>query len=97
MNDPFLILGVAEQADDAAIEAAYREGIRRSPPDRDPRRFEALRNAYEKIRTRRDRLAYDLFDTTPPDIEDLLQRAAPTGAPQRPSIELFKALLKGRP
>ena len=95
MTDPYLILGVAGDADDAAIEAAYLEGIRRSPPDRDPRRFEALRGAFEKIRTRRDRLAYELFDATVPSADDVLNKAAPAGPPRRPERRLIDAVLRG--
>lgn len=95
MNDPYLILGVPEDAGDAAIEAAYLEGIRLCPPDRDPRRFQDLRGAYEKIRTRRDRLAHELFDAVPPTPADILERAAPAGPPRRPDRAVIAALLRG--
>lgn len=95
MNDPYLILGVPDDAGDQAIEAAYLAGIRVCPPDRDPERFQALRGAYEKIRTRRDRLAHALFDTTVPDVEDALERLAPAGEPRRPSLSVMQALLRG--
>jgi curved DNA-binding protein CbpA len=94
MSDPYLILGVSEDADDACVESAYLAGIKRCPPERDARRFEALRAAYEALRTRRARLAYELFDTTPPEPADLLDRAAPIGPPRRPDQELFAALLR---
>ncbi len=95
MNDPYLILGVTEAADDAAIETAYLEGIKRCPPERDAQRFEALRAAYEALRTHRDRQAYALFDTSPPSPADLLDKAAKIGEPRRPNPELFAALLRG--
>jgi curved DNA-binding protein CbpA len=95
MSDPYLILGVGEDADDAAVAAAYREGIKRCPPERDARRFELLRLAYETLRTRRDRLAYQLFDTAPPEAVDILDRVAPIGVPGRPDAALIKALLRG--
>lgn len=95
MIDPYLILGVATDADDAAIEAAYLDGIRQCPPDRDPDRFEALRGAYDKIRTRRDRIAYELFDRTPPNVDDVLNKAAPVGEPRRPDRTVIAALLRG--
>jgi curved DNA-binding protein CbpA len=95
MRDPYLILGLGADADDAAVERAYHDGIRRCPPERDATRFAALRAAYEQLRTRRDRLAYDLFDTTPPDAEDVLERAAPAAAPARPEQALLEALLRG--
>ncbi len=95
MSDPYLILGVAEDTDDAAVEAAYREAIRQCPPELDPRRFEGLREAFEKIRTRRERLAYLLFDRTPPSLEDILERAAPASQPRRPARVVIEALLRG--
>lgn len=95
MNDPYLILGVTEEADDAAVETAYLEGIKRCPPERDAQRFEALRAAYEALRTHRERLACALFDTSPPTPTDLLDKAAGAGEPRRPEPELFAALLRG--
>lgn len=97
MNDPYLILGVPIDADDARIEAAYLAGIGRYPPDVDPDGFEALRGAYEKIRTRRDRIAHHLFDTTPPTSDDILNKAAPTESPRRPDLKTLQALLRGDP
>ncbi len=95
MRDPYLILGVSDDADDAAIEAAYLEGIKRCPPERDAERFQALRLAYEALRTRRDRLARELFDASPPGPADILDRAAPIGSTCRPDPALFAALLRG--
>ncbi|MBK5966367.1 molecular chaperone DnaJ [Thiocystis minor] len=102
MRDPYLILGVPDDADDTAIEAAYLEGIKRCPPERDADGFQALRTAYEALRTQRDRLAYALFETAPPEPADLLDRAFPLGrsgafdtAWGRPEPALFAALLRG--
>ncbi len=94
MSDAYLILGLTEDADDDAVETAYLEGIKRCPPERDAQRFEALRAAYETLRTHRDRLAYALFDTSPPTPEDLLDKADRVGEPRRPNPELFAALLR---
>ncbi len=94
MSNPYRILGITEAADDAAIETAYLEGIKRCPPERDAQRFEALRAAYEALRTHRDRLAYALFDTSLPTPEDLLDKADRAGEPRRPNPELFAALLR---
>jgi curved DNA-binding protein CbpA len=95
MPDPYLTLGVPREADDAAVHAAYLAAVRSCPPDRDPQRFDAVRKAYEAIRTRRDRLAYDLFDHTPPEPLDILDLAAPVQGPGRPDLALFQALLRG--
>jgi len=95
MSDPYLILGLGEDADNTAVEAAYLKGIKRFPPERDAARFESLRWAYETLRTHRDRVAYALFDTSPPEPTDFLDRAAPVGEHGRPEVSLFKALLRG--
>ncbi|MBK5935513.1 MAG: molecular chaperone DnaJ [Halorhodospira halophila] len=94
--DPYLCLGVERDADDAAIHAAYLAAVRACPPERDARRFEALRQAYQAIRTERLRLAQELFDTRPATAIDLLDRAAPTEAPGRPDEETFRAVLGPR-
>lgn len=94
MSDPYLTLGVAEDADDASIRDAYLAAVKACPPERDLQRFEAVRRAYEAIRTRKDRLAYELFDTSAPTASELLDRATPVQAPTRPSPELFAALLR---
>ena len=39
MRDPFTVLGVAEDADDAEIRRRYLALVRDFPPDRDPDRF----------------------------------------------------------
>jgi curved DNA-binding protein CbpA len=95
MSDPYLILGVPVDADDAAIHAAYLAGVKRWPPDRDPQRFESVRTAYEALRSRRDRLAHGLFDTVPPTLDEVLDKLAPVGEPCRPDAAAFAALLKG--
>ncbi len=104
MSDPFLTLGIDPDADDAAVEAAYRSAIKRNPPDREPAAFRAVREAYERVRTQRDRIAYRLFETEPPQPLDLLRRAEAHGravasdsepVTNRPEPELIKALLRG--
>lgn len=101
MPDPYLTLGIEPGADDAAVEQAYRDAIKRCPPDRDPAAFQAVRAAYEQLRTRRDRVAHELFETEPPAPLDLLRRAltgprpaAPPGS-RRPDPALIQALLRG--
>jgi curved DNA-binding protein CbpA len=95
MSDPYVILGLPPEADDDAVHAAYLAAVRACPPERDPRRFESLRAAYEALRTRRDRLAQALFDQSPPTLVDILDRAEPVGAPRRPARALVNALLRG--
>lgn len=49
MPDPFLTLGVLEDADDSEIRAAYLKLVRRFPPDRFPSEFQIISEAYQAI------------------------------------------------
>jgi curved DNA-binding protein CbpA len=62
MTDPFQVLDIAADADDASIRARYLELVRRWPPEQAPDRFAAVRAAYEMIRDRDARLRYRLFE-----------------------------------
>lgn len=95
MRDPYLILGIDLDADDAAVEQAYLDAIKRCPPERDAERFNAIRQAFEQLRGRRDRIGHALFDRTPPQPADLLDRAGPPGPPARPERALIEAVLWG--
>jgi curved DNA-binding protein CbpA len=60
--DPYEQLGLdPSRTTDEAVQRAYKEAIRRHPPDRDPQTFERIRNAYEQIKNERDRLRLRLF------------------------------------
>ncbi len=96
LNDPFVILGIPENADDAEIRAAYLAAVQACPPERDAERFSAVRGAYERIKTHKARLALELFDTALPTPVDILERAHPSGRPQRPSLASFQALLQSQ-
>lgn len=77
MLDPYQVLKVGTDVDDATVHSAYINAIKVCPPDRDPQQFETIRKAYEAIRTRKARLARDLFDTNPPTPMEILDRVAP--------------------
>jgi curved DNA-binding protein CbpA len=64
--NPYLILGVPLQSDDAQIRRAYLEAVKRTPPDTHPERFQAANQAYEAIKDESSRLKYYLFDKTCP-------------------------------
>src|SRR5687768_10624181 len=44
------LLGVAADAGEVEIRAAYMEKVRQHPPDRDPEQFERVRDAYDQLR-----------------------------------------------
>lgn len=94
MPDPYLLLGVARDADDATVRDAYLKAIKSCPPERDGQRFEAIRAAYELIGDHRARINYELFNTDPPSVIDVLDLVAPVGPQQRPGAALFAALLQ---
>jgi len=58
-------LGVAPQASDEEIRAAYLRKLREYPPDRNPDEFELVRDAYEQLRDRRRRVEHTLFSCDP--------------------------------
>ena len=97
MPNPFDLLGVAEDASDDAIKKAYLQRVREHPPERDPDRFQAIRAAYEAIKTRKDRLSYRLFHQEPPDLAELTTAALrPGDARRRPSEAQVRQLLSQR-
>ena len=50
MIDPYEVLGLASDADEAEIRRRYLELVRQFPPDRAPERFSAIRAAYDEVR-----------------------------------------------
>ncbi len=66
MNDPYLLLNLDETADDEQVRAAYHRQLRLHPPERSPERFALISEAYETLRTERDRIYYQLFGPCPP-------------------------------
>ena len=93
MKDPYQILGVSPDADDDAIHSAYLAQLQECPPERDPRRFQAVRRAYETVRTRRLRLQYEMFHAEPPTPEDILCIGLVSATPRRPTPTLFRRAL----
>ena len=65
LADPWEVLGVAREAGDEQIRAAYLRKLKQFPPDRNPAEFERVRDAYELLRDRRQRFRYVLFSTDP--------------------------------
>ena len=61
MRDPFTVLGVDEDADDAEIRRRYLALVRDFPPDRAPDRFREYRAAYEALSDERKRLEMTLL------------------------------------
>lgn len=62
---PWAELALAPGASDEAIRAAYLAAIKQHPPDREPARFERLRDAYAKLRDPQWRAAREVLAADP--------------------------------
>jgi DnaJ-class molecular chaperone len=81
MRDPFTVLGVAEDADDAEIRRRYLALVRDFPPDRAPDRFREYRAAYDALSDERKRLETRLLYTNGAALSRLSAAALHTGSP----------------
>ena len=50
MTDPFEILGLAVDSDDAAIRRRYLELVKQFSPEHHPEKFAKIRQAYESLK-----------------------------------------------
>jgi len=92
-TDPWAVLGVDVNAGDEEIRAAYIQGVRRHPPDRDQERFEQIRDAYEALRDPRRRARQMVLGADPRQpLPSLLE-----AEPQRRHVgaEYWLAALRG--
>ncbi len=64
--NPYLVLGVPPDADDALIRRAYLDAVRAATPEGHPVRFQEVAAAYEQIKDAVSRHRYELFDTASP-------------------------------
>lgn len=72
MSDPYEVLGLAHDADEAVIRRRYLELVRQFPPDRAPERFAAIRAAYDEVRDPARRLEAQIFKPSTTDSLDTL-------------------------
>jgi len=73
--DPYEVLGLPRDADDAAVRRAWREAVRRHPPDADPEGFRRARQAYEMLRDAAARASLRLRASPRlPDVAPVLAR-----------------------
>jgi curved DNA-binding protein CbpA len=61
MADPYEVMGVSPGADDATLRRRYLELVREYPPEKCPRKFAAVRQAYDELRDPVERLHRQLF------------------------------------
>jgi curved DNA-binding protein CbpA len=70
VTDPFELLGLEPEADEAAVRAAYLRAVRRHPPEREPQLFKAIRTAYERLQTSEGRAQARLFELRLPALPE---------------------------
>ena len=94
MKTPFEILDIPEDSDDTTIKKAYLRMVKRYPPERFPGDFQRIRTAYERIKTRKDRLRFSLFDPSLPDRKEMIADIRASRQGKRPDLEMVRAQLK---
>lgn len=65
MSDPFQVLGVSADADEAGLRRRYLELVRQYPPEQCPEKFAEIREAYERVQDpvrRMERLIFHFDD-----------------------------------
>ena len=95
--NPYLVLNVPMDADDKTIRNAYLTAVKAAAPDRNPDRFQAVADAYERIKTERSWLKYLLFDTTcsgDSPLEAIQKSLAHMPPPKPLSFDSMKELLR---
>lgn len=95
--NPYLALNVPFDAGDQRIRKAYLDGIKQASPETNPKQFQLLAAAYEKIKDEPSRHRHRLFDKEPPaasPIEVLLQYVAHSPPPKPMPLPKLKAYLR---
>ncbi len=73
MAEPYAVLGVSPDADEAALRRRYLELVRLNPPEKCPREFAEIREAYEQLRDPVRQLERQLFqDCSGESLDDVV-------------------------
>jgi len=88
-NDPFQILGLSPDADEAEVRARYLELVKQFTPERAPEKFREIRMAYESAK---DPLLVAKHLARPPS-EDVPQWSAVLESQQRNPPRLTPAFV----
>lgn len=89
--DPYDVLEIDENVTDKGVHKAYLEHVRRYPPDRAPEQFQAVRRAYEQIKTARARSALRIFGF--PRVPRFADMAPVTSGMPTLELDLWRAVL----
>ena len=73
MTDPYEIMGVSPEADDATLRQRYLELVRQYSPEKCPQQFAKIREAYEQLRDPETRLRKRVFEVrTGESLDDVI-------------------------
>jgi curved DNA-binding protein CbpA len=73
MKTPFEILGIPESVTDEQAKTAYLQKTREFPPERFPEKFKEIKDAFEKVKTFRERVDYKLFHLEEPHMDNFMK------------------------
>lgn len=96
LQDPYIILEINLNASDEDVRKAYLMAIRLCPPEKNTLAFQRIQVAYDSIKTKRQRIEHNLFNSVIPSPEDIMAQAASfqsSSTKQRPSLKTLQALL----
>ena len=95
IHDPHTLLGLPGDEDlpDERVRQRYLQLIREFPPEQNPARFAAIREAYEKIRTLHARAKHRLFGAGAEEtLDQIIEEVDRAMARPRPTLtQLFEA------
>ncbi len=96
MANPYEQLQVDVSSSDDEINKAYLKKVRQFPPERAPDKFQEIRVAFEKIKTKRDRIKYDIFKCDPMSMDQLMTHLFDNAPRRRPQKNTWiQALVSG--
>jgi DnaJ-class molecular chaperone len=83
MADPYAVLGLPPDCDDAAVRRRYLELVRQFTPENHPERFAAVRAAYDALRDGDARLRRRLFEAGQEETIDAIVEEVACWTPRR--------------
>jgi curved DNA-binding protein CbpA len=93
MHDPYAVLGVPADADDATIRGRYLTLVKQFTPESHPERFAAIRQAYELLKDAETRLRGRLFEVGKHEnVANILEELACRSSRRRMSLTSLLAM-----
>ncbi|MEZ6063779.1 MAG: J domain-containing protein [Planctomycetaceae bacterium] len=93
MLDPYTVLDLNNDADDAQVRSRYLQLVRQFPPEKDPQKFAEIRSAYDALRDPLQRLKDQLFGArVTRTLDSLLEERRPDVRRQRLPTGLLLSL-----